>query len=119
MSDDAFARVESAQFGPASYVVSALGDLDAQSDELRARLVPLAEIHGARLVLDVAGAYGVGGETVAAITEVAELLASRSGRRLVIVARDPWTKRVLTDAGIDRQAHIATTLTGGLAHAAA
>lgn len=111
--------IESAQFGPASYVVCALGDLEAQSTSLRSRLMPLADIEDARVVLDVGGAYGIGDAAVAVIVEVAETLGARRGARLVIVASDPWVKRQLASAGVDALARIETTLMQGLAYAAA
>jgi hypothetical protein len=113
----AISRIDSAQFGPASFVVCALGDLDAQSDELRARLMPLAAIEDARLVLDLGGGYALGDRAIGVIAEVAGALGARGGRRLVIVATDPWTKNALATAGIGNHAQIETTLTRGLAHA--
>jgi anti-anti-sigma regulatory factor len=109
--------IDAAQLAPASFVVYALGDLEPQAEALRQRLAPLIEIDGARLVLDVGAAFGLGDAVVAVIREAAASVADRAGQ-FVIVTHDPWATRALRAAPFPTL-RVETSLTRGIADGAA
>jgi anti-anti-sigma factor len=109
--------IEAAQVAPATFVVTAHGDLDdASSDELGDLLLPLAATDGAHIVLDLLGVRDLERRPLDVVVVCAQLL-ERRGRRLTLVASSRHLTELVYTSGLDRIALLERSLQAGLAHA--
>ena len=109
--------IEAAQVTPATFVVTARGDLaDNSSIELRDLLFPLVAADDSFLVLDLLAVHDLDDATLGVVLSAAHML-ERRGRRLTIVAAGRRLTELAYASGLDRIATLERSLAAGLGHA--
>jgi anti-anti-sigma factor len=110
-------RIDTAEVGPAAFVVSATGWLDdAASVGLRDALIPVAVVDGALVMLDLTSTSGIDWSSLGVIASAAHLVRRR-GENLVIVTRDPRVTTRFHDCGLDELVRFERSVADGFAHA--
>jgi len=111
---DQVGTIDAAELPDGRYLVSAHGPLDARTAQvLHETVLPLAAADGVPLILDLGDAHGIEDETVAVLSQAAQLV-NRRGDRLSIVTRSGAVAGLLADSGLDDIVTVFPTLHSAL-----
>jgi anti-anti-sigma factor len=103
-----------ARLAPRTHVASVSGEVGLDDDaNLRRRLLPLASVADATLIVDLCGAPHLETSTLGTLRVLAQLLRSRGGD-LVVATDVPRVRRLFETAGLSNLLSVESSLAGAV-----